>query len=154
MLHLYTVLTTVYKWNILVGHWTIKLGTQTAGHNESLQRFIFVLTQLHFGQWSSLPFCLPSLIVQWPARFFCFQLQWMIVILSYWYCTLYCRTVALSVIRMCSIKLEFESAMQCRDKFNTEVYFTSETLVSSIKFGLNKSLYHYHVHLVPSMEFY
>ena len=31
-------------------------------------------TQLHFGQWSSLPFCLPSLIVQWSARTFHFYL--------------------------------------------------------------------------------
>ena len=29
---------------------------------------VFVLIQLHFGQWSSLPFYLPTLIVQWPAR--------------------------------------------------------------------------------------
>ena len=33
---------------------------QTAGRNKSFQS----LAQLHFGQWSSLPFCLPSLIVQ------------------------------------------------------------------------------------------
>ena len=38
----------------------------------SFQSLVFVLTQLHFGQWSSLPFCLPSLTVQWPARIFHF----------------------------------------------------------------------------------
>ena len=54
----------------MVDHWTIKLGIQMANCNKSFQSFVFVLTQLHFRQWSSLPFCLPSLIVQWPARFF------------------------------------------------------------------------------------
>ena len=56
-------------WNILAGLWTAKLGIQTAGRNKSFQSLVFILkTQLHFVQWSSLPFCLPSLIVQWPAR--------------------------------------------------------------------------------------
>ena len=54
------------KWKILAGHWTIKLDIQTAGR----QTLVFVLTQLNFGQWSSLPLCLPNLIVQWPARIF------------------------------------------------------------------------------------
>ena len=40
---------------------------------KSFQSLVFVLTRLHFGQWSSPPFCLPSLIVQWPAIFFTFQ---------------------------------------------------------------------------------
>ena len=35
-------------------------------------KVVFVLTQLHFGQWNSLPFCLSSLIVQCPARNFHF----------------------------------------------------------------------------------
>ena len=34
------------KWKILVGHWTIQLG---------IQWLVFILTQLHFVQWSSLP---------------------------------------------------------------------------------------------------
>ena len=41
--------------------------------NNNFQSSVFVLTQLHFGQWSSLPFCLPSLIVRWPARIFTFS---------------------------------------------------------------------------------
>ena len=32
----------------------------------------FVITQLHFGQWNSLLFCLSSLIVQWPVKIFHF----------------------------------------------------------------------------------
>ena len=48
---------------ILARHWTVKLGRQTADCNKSFQSLVSVLTQLHFGQWSSLPFCLPSLIV-------------------------------------------------------------------------------------------
>ena len=54
---------------IMMGHWTINL--------------VFVLTQLHFGQQGSLPFCLQSLIVQWPVRMFHFQLLCMIVKLAY-----------------------------------------------------------------------
>ena len=49
-----------------MGHWTTKLGIQMAGHNKSFQSLAFELTQLHFGQWSSLP------IQQWPARIFTF----------------------------------------------------------------------------------
>ena len=51
-------------------------------HNKSFQSLVIVLTQLHFGQWSSLPFCLPTLIVQWPARSFHFSLLRMIVIVT------------------------------------------------------------------------
>ena len=40
------------------------------GCNKNYQSLVFVFTQLHSGQWNSLPFCLPSLIVQWPARNF------------------------------------------------------------------------------------
>ena len=48
------------------GHWTIKLGIQTAGRNKSL---VFVLTQFFsFACGAVFSFCLPSLIVQWPAR--------------------------------------------------------------------------------------
>ena len=43
---------------------------QTAGCNKNYQSLVFVFIQLHSGQWNSLPFCLPSLIVQWPARNF------------------------------------------------------------------------------------
>ena len=68
-----------WKWEILAGHQTIKLGLQMAGHNKSFQSLVFVLTQLHSSQWSSLPFSMPSLIVQWPARIFCFYLLCMIV---------------------------------------------------------------------------
>ena len=32
--------------------------------NKSFQSLVFVLTQLHFGKWNSLLFCMPSLIVQ------------------------------------------------------------------------------------------
>ena len=35
---------------------------QMTGRNKSFQSLVFVLTQPHFGQWNSLPFCLPSLI--------------------------------------------------------------------------------------------
>ena len=45
--------------------------------------FSYSLTQLYFGQWSSLPFCLSSLIVQWPARIFHLLLLCMIVKLAY-----------------------------------------------------------------------
>ena len=31
------------------------------------------LPQLHYGQWNSLLFCLPSLIVQWPIKIFQFS---------------------------------------------------------------------------------
>ena len=65
--------------NILTGHWTIKLAKETAGPNKSFQTLFFVRRQLHLDQWSSLPFCLPSLIVQWPARIFHFYLLRMIV---------------------------------------------------------------------------
>ena len=49
---------------LLAGHWTIKLGIQTADRHKSFQSLVFVLTQLHCGQWSSPTFCLSSLIVQ------------------------------------------------------------------------------------------
>ena len=47
---------------------SMKLGIQMAGRDKNFQSLVFLLTQLHFGHWSSLPFCLPSLVVQWPAR--------------------------------------------------------------------------------------
>ena len=59
------------------------LAVQTAGHNISFHSLVFVLTQLQFGQWSSLPFCLPSFIVQWPTRICRFSLLCMIVKLVY-----------------------------------------------------------------------
>ena len=37
-----------------MGHWTIKPAVQTAGHNKGFQILVFVLTQLHCGQWSIL----------------------------------------------------------------------------------------------------
>ena len=55
----------------------------TADCNKKVKSFVFMLTQLYFGQWSSLPFCLPSLIVQWPTRIFHVQLLHMIVNLAY-----------------------------------------------------------------------
>ena len=61
----------------------MKLGTQTADRNKSFQSLVFVLTQLHCGHWSSLLFCLPSLIVQWPARIVHFSLLRMIVKLPF-----------------------------------------------------------------------
>ena len=57
--------------------------------NKSFQCLVFALTQLRFGQWSSLPFCLPSLIVQRPARIVHFSLLRMIVKLD-------CRRLFLS----------------------------------------------------------
>ena len=66
----------------MAGNCTIKLGI-LAGHNQSSQSLVFLLTQLHFGQWNSFQFCLPSLIVQWPTRIFHFQLLCMIVKLAY-----------------------------------------------------------------------
>ena len=62
---------------------TIKLDVRTAGCNKSFQSFFFVPTQLHFRQRSSLLFCLPSLIVQWPTRIVHFSLLRMIVKLVY-----------------------------------------------------------------------
>ena len=49
------------KWKILADHWTVKLGIQTAGR-QKLATFGYrpILTQLHFGQWCSLLFCLPT----------------------------------------------------------------------------------------------
>ena len=44
-----------YKWEILADHSTVKLDVQTAACNKSFQCLVFVLTQLHFRQWSSLP---------------------------------------------------------------------------------------------------
>ena len=52
----FTIMRSSYKWKILAGHWTIKLGRQTAGCNKSFQSLVFVLTQLHFGQWTRLLF--------------------------------------------------------------------------------------------------
>ena len=49
-----------YRRKFLAGHWTIKLGIRTDGRNKNFQSLVFVLEQLHFGQWSSLPFYLPS----------------------------------------------------------------------------------------------
>ena len=43
------------------------------------QSLVFVFTQLHFGQWNSLPFCLASLIIKWPASSCHFQLLRMIL---------------------------------------------------------------------------
>ena len=43
---------------------------QTANCNKIFQSLVFALTQLHYGQWSSLPFCLLSLVFQWPNRIF------------------------------------------------------------------------------------
>ena len=62
---------------------TIKLDVRTAGCNKSFQSLFFVLTPLHFRQRSSLLFCLPSLIVQWPTRIVHFSLLRMIVKLVY-----------------------------------------------------------------------
>ena len=45
-------------WKLLVGHWTIKLGRQTAALNKSFQSLVFVLTQLHHVQWNSSVFIL------------------------------------------------------------------------------------------------
>ena len=63
------------------GYEMVKLGVQTAGCNKSFLSLVFVLTQVHIGQWSSLPvplaylkfnyysrvgvelFCLPSLFL-------------------------------------------------------------------------------------------
>ena len=61
-----------------------KLVYLMAGRNKRLQSLVFLLTQLHFGQWSSLPFSMSSLIIQWPVRIFCFYLLHMIVELAYW----------------------------------------------------------------------
>ena len=55
------------------------LDVRMAGCNGSFQYLTFLLIQLHFHQWSSLPFCLPSLIVQRPARIVHFSLLCMIV---------------------------------------------------------------------------
>ena len=52
-------------------------------HGKNFQSLVFVLTQLRFGQWSSLPFYQPSLIVQLPAWIFHFLLLRMIVKLAY-----------------------------------------------------------------------
>ena len=56
-----------------MGHSTIILDVQTAGCNKSFQCLVFILTQLHFGQWSSLLCSLPGLIVQ-PTRIVYFTL--------------------------------------------------------------------------------
>ena len=36
------------------GHWTIKLGIQTADPNKRFQSLVFLLKQFHSGQWSSI----------------------------------------------------------------------------------------------------
>ena len=64
---------------------TEQSSVQTAGCNKSLQSLVFVLTQLHFCQWSSLPFCLSGLAVQWSIRIFHLWLLHMIVNLAYCY---------------------------------------------------------------------
>ena len=54
------------------------------GCNKSFHSLVFVLTQLHVGQWSSLPFCLPSLIAQWSIRIFHFYPLYVIVKLAFY----------------------------------------------------------------------
>ena len=51
----FTIMRSSEKWIILAEHWAIKLCIQTAGCNKSFQSLIFVLTQLHCGEWSSIP---------------------------------------------------------------------------------------------------
>ena len=51
-----------------------QIDVRTAACNKSFQSLVFVPTQLHFGQWNSLPFCLRSLIVKWPTRIVHFSL--------------------------------------------------------------------------------
>ena len=41
-----------------MGHWTIKLGIQTSKVSRVFFVCVCVFRQLHFGQWSSLPFCM------------------------------------------------------------------------------------------------
>ena len=60
------------------------LYNQTWQTNDWLQQKVFVLTQLHVGQWSSLPFCLPSLIAQWSIRIFHFYPLYVIVKLAFY----------------------------------------------------------------------
>ena len=66
-----------------MGHWTVALYVRMAGCDKSFQCLFFVLTQLHFCQWSSFSCYLPSLIVQRPARIVHFSLLCMIVKLVY-----------------------------------------------------------------------
>ena len=40
----------------------------TGWPQQKLPKFGFVFILLHYSQWISLPFCLPSLMVQWPSR--------------------------------------------------------------------------------------
>ena len=62
----------------MADHLSLDIQLQTAGRNKSFQSLFFVLTQLQYCQWSSLPFRLPSLIVQWLARTLHFELLRMI----------------------------------------------------------------------------
>ena len=86
-----------------IDSWNVHITETQTWRTNGWPELVFVLTQFHFGQWSilfaksncpvacqnfpvlatahdcetgqwsSLPFCLPSLIVQWPARIFTFS---------------------------------------------------------------------------------
>ena len=58
------------KCKMLGGHYTMNLAYKWLAATKASKVCFLYHTQLHFGQWSSLPFYRPSLIVQWPARIF------------------------------------------------------------------------------------
>ena len=64
------------KWKIQVGHWTIKLGIWMAGCKKIFQNLVFLLKQLHFGQWSTI---FHSVCQVWlssgPPEFFTFTVR-------------------------------------------------------------------------------
>ena len=72
-----------YKWNIPAGHWTIKLGRQK-GRLLHWPKCSCVSTKTKLWKLLLRPaVCIPSLIVQWPARSYHFQPLRMIVKLAY-----------------------------------------------------------------------
>ena len=68
----FTIMRSRQKWQILAGHWTIKLGRQN-GKLFHWPKFSCVSKEVKL--WKPLlrpAVCKPSLIVQWPARIFHF----------------------------------------------------------------------------------
>ena len=72
-----------YKQVLTSSHSGGPLDNQTWHPMAATKAFKVWFSQLHFGQWSSLPFCLQTFIVQWRTRIFYFLLLRMIVKLAY-----------------------------------------------------------------------
>ena len=52
-MYMISIIYTSRHWKVMAGHWTIKLGIQTAGRNKSFQSLVFTLAELFCVQWKS-----------------------------------------------------------------------------------------------------